>query len=347
MNKGKGAFRWDSQSKAAAPVTYVEAWQSSVAMEWAKTLLDKAPDSLKQQYIQLKDEAESTASDMVKKIESDFHMAKADLDGLAAGGKKGAGHKEASLPADMEGAAASSAGAWAAAPGDEIREHTVKFGCTEVAATAHEQNAPAEALNADPQPWTRFFPSFIGGPIERIGKYMRGELDFKGLGICNCFVGPTVADKDQMHQKSKSAYGLGVCVCCVGGEKTKEEESDIRKNIEEKLQSTHYGSGSSSRLLTSSAADVLNLYRREGRTTQAGARARAEARVQRILALQERAEGRTARLNDRLTKTAKDGESLIESQAKDLLAKAQERRRLDMENDKAAGEMPLSLKIAL
>jgi hypothetical protein len=345
-------------------------------MEWA-ALINKASDSLKQQYVQLKEEAQSTASNMAKKIES----AKADLDGL---GEKRAGNTEASSSADIECAASSSAGASTAAPlananetggavgyfeasisnvqdpkastasafqrlqeesGGESHKQAVDIGCTEVTAPADEAGAPVEAISTDSPSWTRFLPSFVGGPIERIGKYMRGEMDFIGLGICNCCIGPTVADKDQTHQESKSAYGLGVCVCCIGGEKSKQEESDMRKNIKEKLLRTHYRSNPSSGLVTSSAADVLSRYRREGRTTQAGARARAEARVQRILALQERAVERTARLKGKWSKPTKHAESFIGSQANDLLAKAQERRKQDMENDKAAGEMPLLLQV--
>jgi hypothetical protein len=290
-------------------------------MQWAETLLDKVPDSLKTQYVQLKEEAESAASNMAKKIESGLHI----------GGAKGAGPKEASSPAGTGCAASSSTAGNDAGP----------------SAPADEQGSPVEAPTADPQRWTRFLPSFLSGPVDRIDQYMRGELDFKGLGICNCFVGPTVGDKGQANQKSKSAYGLGVCVCCVGGDNSKQQESDMRKKIEEKLQASHGGNESSSRLGTTSAAEVLSRYHREGRTTQAGARARAEARVQRILALQERAEERTARLNGRLAKPRGNREGHIESQAKDVLAKAQQRRRQDIEDDKAAGEMPLSLRVDL
>lgn len=176
------------------------------------------------------------------------------------------------------------------------------------------------------------------GPVDRIRKYMRGELDFKGLGVCNCFIGPTVKPELQSNPKNKSAYGLGVCVCCIGGEKTKEQEADARKQVRMMLHKKFYGAGERPPLATGGAQGKVAQLEQDTVPTMQGAKARVGARMERIAALQNRAEERFQKAHE---KFHDKGEGSVAHRAQQILAMAQLERNSARLQD--MGEAPISL----
>jgi len=220
------------------------------------------------------------AADIAKSVDADFAKAKTDLEGLAQGSGATAGEASSSsdalpvAPGAQSGASSAPGGGVIGyfstlisnvknpkqlaaegyerlkeEAGKELHEQAVNYGFVKPAPKEGGEGSgegsggsgeEGSGEGAPPPSWTSVLPPFLVGPVERFGQFMNGEIDIKGLGICNCFVGPQTDKKDQTNQGSKAAYGLGVCVCCVGGQRSKDQEAAVREEIRQTLQVSIY-----------------------------------------------------------------------------------------------------------